>query len=92
MLVELVLVIILSLCALFAAWVSVRYFFSMREAQRLQGQAIAINNTRNAAQALANDAVEYSKRNPAMDPVLQEFDIKARATNAPAPAQPTPPK
>lgn len=92
MLVELALVLILSACALFAAWVSVRYFFSAREAQRLQGQAVAVNNIRNAAQALANDAVEYSKRSPAMDDILQQFEIKSKPTNAPAPIAPAPPK
>jgi len=79
------LVSVLFACAVLAAWASVRHFFSMREAQRLQGRAIAINNIRNAAQALANEALEYSKRNPAIDPILQQFDIKPKATNAPAP-------
>jgi hypothetical protein len=75
-------------CAAFTVWVSVRYFFSMKEVQRLQGQTVTINNTRNAAQALANESVEYSKRNPAIDPILHQFDIKAKPTNAIAPAQP----
>jgi hypothetical protein len=85
------LVSILFACAILATWASVRYFFSMREAQRLQGRAIAINNVRSAAQALANEAVEYSKRNPAIDPILQQFDIKPKPTNAPAPGA-VPPK
>jgi hypothetical protein len=92
MLAELVLVGILFACALFTAWISVRYFFSVREAQGLQAQAIFINNTRNAVQGLANDAVEYSKRNSAIDPILQQFDIKLRPTNAPASAPPAPSK
>ena len=77
---------ILFLCTAFTLWTSIRYYFSMREAQRLQFRAIVINNTRNAAQALAAEAVEYSKRNPTMDTVLQQFDIKARSTNAVTPA------
>jgi len=73
-------------CALTVAWVSVRYFFAMRDLQKLQGQYLLMNNVRNAAQGLANDAVEYSKRNPAIDPILYKYDIKPRGTNASAPA------
>ena len=80
-----VLVGILFVCTAFTLWASIRYFFSMREAQRLQGRAIVINNTRNAVQALAAEAVEYSKRNPTIDSVLQQFDIKTKPTNAAAP-------
>ena len=81
---------ILFVCAVLTTWASVRYFFSLREAQRLQAQTIAINNTRNATQALANEAVEYSKRNPAIDPILQQFEIKPKATNALTPSPPSP--
>ena len=71
--------------ALTVSWISVRYFFQMRELQKLQGQYVFMNNTCNAAQALATDAVEYSKRNPAIDPLLFRYEIKPRPTNA-APA------
>jgi hypothetical protein len=82
---------VLFASALLTSWASVRYFFSLREAQRLQAQTIAINNNRNATQALANEAIEYSKRNPAIDPILQQFEIKPKPTNVPAPAA-SPPK
>ena len=77
-------------CALTVAWLSIRYFFTLRELQKLQGQYVFMNNTRNAAQALASEAVEYSKRNPAIDPILIQYEIKPRATNVPpsAPARP----
>ena len=75
-------------CALTVAWLSIRYFFTLRELQKLQGQYAFMNNTRNAAQALASEAVEYSKRNPAIDPILFQYDIKPRPTNAP-PASPS---
>ena len=71
--------------ALTTAWVSARYFFAMREWQRLQIQYFSMNNVRTAAQTLANEALEYSKSNHNIDPILYSFDIKARpATNAPA--------
>jgi hypothetical protein len=78
-------------CALVVAWLSLKYFFSMREFAKLNIRAVSINNTRTAVQSLANEAAEYSRRNPAIDPLLERFDVKPRGTNA-APAAPgTPP-
>ncbi len=72
-------------CALTLLWISTRYFFAMREMQKLQAQYSFMNNSRAAAQSLANEAVEYSKRNPTIDPILYTYDVKQRpATNAPA--------
>ncbi len=74
-------------CALISGWVFLRYFLAVKELQKLQGQYVFMNNTRNAAQSLANEAVEYSKRNPSIDPILYQYEIKPRsATNAPSPA------
>src|SRR5206468_7970891 len=79
--------------ALTTAWVSLRYFFSMRDLQKLQVQYVNMNNVRSAAQSLANEALEYSKSNSAIDPILYQFDIKARpgtnrASTAPMPRVP----
>jgi hypothetical protein len=41
-------------------------------------------------QSLVNDTMEYSRRNPAIDPVLQSLGLKA--PTAPTAAQPAPPK
>jgi|KBSSwiStaDraftv2_1062776.scaffolds.fasta_scaffold724497_2 hypothetical protein len=78
--------------ALITAWVSARYFFSMREWQKLQAQYMIMNNVRSAAQALANESVEYSKTNNRIDPILYHYDIKPRpGTNPPAaPVTPRP--
>ena len=77
-------------CALYTIWLSVRYFFSVREIQQLQYQYAVVEQTRNAIQSLANEALEYSKGHPAIDPLLQQFDLKQKpgATNAPAQAAP----
>ena len=80
----------LLLCAGLTPWLSVRYYFSVGELQRLQAQYLAINNARAAAQALANDAVEYSKRNSAIDPLLFQFEIKQKPAPTPPPANPAP--
>ena len=76
----------LFVCAVLTAWLSVRYFFSVRELQRLQQQYAFINNTRSTVQALAQEAVEYGKRNPAIEPILQQFDLKPKAPGSGAPA------
>src|ERR1051326_4246387 len=72
-------------CALYTIWLSVVYYFSVQELQRLQIQYVAVEQTRNALTALANDALEYSKKNPAIDPILQQFELKPKpgATNNP---------
>ncbi len=72
--------------ALITAWVSAQYFFAMRQWQKLQADYVTMNNVRVNAQSLANDAMEYSKSHPNIDPILFQFDIKARPTNAGLPA------
>src|SRR6267378_4359241 len=39
-------------CALISGWVFLRYFLAVKELQKLQGQYVFMNNTRNAAQSL----------------------------------------
>ncbi len=71
------------------AVLSFSYVWQMREAQRLQVQINEINQARNLVQALANDAVEYSKRNPGIDPLLQSVNLKpAKPVPAPATVKP----
>ena len=77
----------LFICGVAATCLSLWYVVSLREWQKLQVQSANINNSRNAFQSLANDAVEYSKRNPSLDPILEKFDIKSKAP-APAAGQP----
>jgi len=86
-----ILVTVLFMCAMGTAWLSVRYFFAVRELQRLQGAANTMSQTLNAAQALANEAVEYSKRNPAIDPILYQYELKPKPASPTVPA-PTAPK
>ncbi len=77
---------LLSASALLAAWLSARWFFTVREMQELQLQFVLVNNTRAAAQALSNDVLAYARKNPAIDPILQEFNLRpaTTATNTPA--------
>lgn len=81
------LVSIFFLLALTACWLSVRYFFSVREAQSMQFQFQSIQSTMNGMKLLVAECIEYSKRDPELDRLLQEFKLKAPAA---APSQ-TPP-
>ena len=60
-----------------------------RTARKLQPIMANNQNVQNRVNALAADVLEYSKRNPAVDPILQAVGIKpgpppAALTNKPA--------
>ncbi|HNQ88322.1 MAG TPA: hypothetical protein PKM73_06895 [Verrucomicrobiota bacterium] len=66
------------------------------QAQRLQAQTVLVSRNRTIAQAMASDAVEYSKRSPAMaalllrhGPLLEQLGLKPRSTS-PAQTRPNP--
>ncbi len=67
-----------------SAVVAVWYGFDVRDLRRLQPQTVACQTRLNLAQALLNDALEYSKRNPAINPLLQSLNPKANTAAAPA--------
>lgn len=81
-----VLVSALFLSALASSWFSLWWFMGTRELQGLEFQNQSLVRISQAMQSLANDAMEYSRKNPAMDPVLIQFEIKPRpgATTQPA--------
>jgi hypothetical protein len=68
----------LSLSAILNIWYAWDHFTSVRELQALYTRQVTINNARAAANSLANEAIEYSKGNPAVDAILYKFDLKAR--------------
>ena len=75
-------------CALYTVWLSVRVYFSGQELQQIQYQYMGLEQTHEALQSLANEALEFSKKNPAINPILQRFEIKPKIalTNAPTAA------
>jgi hypothetical protein len=62
------------------------YVRSVQKLNGLQLQTSIINRNRALASSLVNDAVEYSKRNPAIDPILQSIGVKPRAASSSAPS------
>lgn len=67
------------------------YVRSVQKMNQLQRQAAFVNRNRALVNSLAAEAVEYSKRNPAIDPVLQSVRIKPKPRPAAGQADQTPP-
>lgn len=79
------LVALLFLSAAITAALSLTYAVSTRNLRRAQIQIATMNNRLNLAQALLNDTVEYGKRNPAIDPLLQSLNLKTNPASASGP-------
>lgn len=78
---------VLFVNAVFTALMTFNYVRSMRAMQTLQVQRGVMTRELNIFNALVNDTLEYSKRNPAVEPVLQSLGLKPNQKTAPA--QPT---
>ena len=86
--VGLLLVGALCLSAILTLWYAWDHYSSVRELQQLYVRQTTMSNTRAAANSLANEAIEYSRTNPAIDAILFKFDLKTRpgagVTNQPS--------
>jgi len=67
---------LLTLSALASVVLCWLYISNTRELRGYQGQAALINNNRAVINSLANDVVEYSKKHPDIEPVLQSVGLK----------------
>ena len=78
--------ILLGVLAILAVW-SLIYVFSYNakatKLRQLQLEVNRINSKQQILSLLVNDAVEYSKTHPAMEPVLQSVGISKTAQTAP---------
>ena len=75
---------LLLVSALAAAVQVLRITFATRDLRRLQPRLVEMNVHWNLAQALLNDTLEYSKRNPAIDPLLQSMNFKTNSASGAA--------
>lgn len=82
----LVILVISALCSVAFCGMYVRDAMRLRDLQR---NTANIQQYRNAMVSLINDTLEYSKRNPAVDPILEAAGFKPKAT---APQAPNPGK
>ena len=81
----LVLVAAAAFASLGLCWACVK---NISELNRLQIQESMVINNRNIINSLANDALEYSKHNSSIDPILEAARVKAPSQPA-APAKPS---
>jgi hypothetical protein len=83
------LVSMLFILSLVCCWCAAWWFFGARELQVMRLQYQFMNKITSTVQGLANEAMDYSRRNPSIDPILQQFEIKPRTAGAPAGTPPT---
>jgi hypothetical protein len=84
-----ILLVVLAMFALSSVVLCGYYIHYARDLRALQGKAESVNYQQALIQALANDVVEYSKKNPAIDPILESVNLKPKsgtATNNSKPA------
>ena len=64
---------------------ALQYFFKTRETRSLQSQMAIFQNKQAIMNNLIAEAMQYSQRNPSIDPILESVGAKP-AKNAPAAA------
>jgi len=65
---------------------AVGFELHFRQLRRLQPQLLQNQNTRNLINVIANDALEYSKTHPSIDPILTPVGVKSAKSTAATPA------
>lgn len=83
--------VLLVALAFFTVWAAIscfKYNSRSRELRRLQMRVAQINATQAGINALVNDAMEYSKKNPTIDPILESIGVKPGKTNSTPAAKP----
>jgi len=81
---NLILTVLLAISLLMSVIFCLQYTFQTRELRRISGQINQINMHRNWVQSLAADCVQYSDKNPDINPILQSVGLKPGKTNLPA--------
>jgi hypothetical protein len=82
--------VVLACFLLMAAFLCIQYVFIARQLRSLTVQVAMINNSRPLLQALENDCLEYSKKNPAIDPILESVGLKPARTAPAGTTKPAP--
>jgi len=65
-------------------WGAIKYYNMTHEARSLQTQLVAYQNKQAVLNNLIAECLEYSKRNPSIDPILEANNLKAKATSTSA--------
>lgn len=64
-----------------------QWFNRSREVRSLQTKVVEFQNRQAMLQNLVNECLEYSKRNPAIDSILEANNVKPKATPTMKPAK-----
>ena len=81
-----ILLVVMLVSSLASLWYCWRYITSIRELKQLQSQAAFVQNNQAVINTLVGELLEYSKKNPAIDPILESIGAKAPKAGTPAPA------
>ena len=79
---------LLTLSALASVVLCLFFTSYTRQKNLLQSQATLIINKRTIINALVNDAMEYSKKNQAIDPILESVGLKPGKSTSSATSKP----
>ena len=79
-----ILLIVAVVAALSSSGLCYLYIKNGRELREAQAKVAQINNSRMLINALVGETVEYSKKNAAIDPILESAGIKPKAGAAAA--------
>ena len=79
---------VLTLSALASVVLCLLFTTNTRQKNLLQSQATSIINKRTIINALVNDAMEYSKKNQAIDPILESVGLKPGKSTSSATSKP----
>jgi hypothetical protein len=87
------LVAVLAVCAIATVVLSATFTLKLRKLGTVQARLMQINNVNGFLRSLSADSLEYSKKNPAINPLLQNFGVispepKPAASPAPSTAKP----
>lgn len=83
-----VLLVALAVLSIWSAISCVKFISRSRELRRLQAEVGAINQRQTGINLLVNDIIEYSKKDPAIDPILESIGAKPGRTNGAATNKP----
>lgn len=80
-----ILVVGLGFFSVLSIVLAVWYVVEAQEAERFRSEIVRMNNTVNLVKAFANETVLYSRTNPVIVPILQQYGLRRPPpTNAPA--------
>jgi len=85
----LTLMVVLFINAVATPILSYRFIQITRELNRLKSQYNAVNGNTQLLQQMLSESIEYSKKNPALDPVLERIGVKAKPTTPVTTTKPT---